>query len=73
MALEGDRQERLEENTKIPRFMEISNLKDSITDFKEIIKDIDNENLEDHHNHHLVVMEIIQNLNKKDVDSSKVG
>lgn len=40
---------------------------------EEIIKDIDNDILEDHHNQHPVVTEIIQNLARRDEDTTKVG
>lgn len=66
-------QGRVAEKTEIPRFGGISNSKESIPDFEEIIKDIDNDILEDHHNQHSVVTEIIQNLARREEDTTKVG
>lgn len=58
---------------EIPRFVENPISKDRVTNFKEILKDIDNEILENPHNHHPVVTEIIQNLSKSDMETSSVG
>ncbi|KAK7832538.1 uncharacterized protein CFP56_026312 [Quercus suber] len=72
MLPESDGQARLEENTGSPRFAAISVPKISGADFEEILKDIDSEILEDHHDHLPVVTEIIQQLNKSAGHSNSV-
>lgn len=70
---DGDAKGRGEGNTEIPRSAENSISKDCVTDFDEILKEIDNEILENHHHHHPVVTEILQNLSNSDVETSNVG
>ena len=77
VELEGDGQGMLAAISKSPRFVGNSNSRDSTANFEAIIKDIDNEILEDIHNPNPIVTKIIQNLNRGGEDTikedSKIG